>query len=200
MRFATIAVIAGFAAMASAQAANTFGTVSVGDGNSSGNDNNGCHGVLQNEKTCCVGGTLILSICDGWPICNSPPTTTSGVVGCITNIPVSDPNYSALQESILASATGSGSSPKETGADSSAAATQGGASSDSAPSQTKAGSAQETAAPKTTMATSAAAGTKGSAAATSSSALPASSKAGDAGKNAAGLGIAAAAALAVAAL
>lgn len=211
MHASTIALIAGLVAMASAQAPNTFGTASVGDG-SNGNDNdngsntneqndtNGCHGVLQNSKSCCVGGTLILSICDGWPICNSPATTTGGVVGCITNIPVSDPNYSALQASALASATGSGNSPKETGSsgsDSSVATTKGSAS-DSAPSQTKGGSAHATDAPKSTMVTSPA-GNNGGAAATSSSAAPASSKTGDAGKNIAGMGIAAAAALAAAA-
>ena len=38
-------------------------------------DDNVCHGVLQvqdSATTCCVGGRLTLSVCDGWPICNGP--------------------------------------------------------------------------------------------------------------------------------
>ncbi|KAH7002724.1 hypothetical protein EDB82DRAFT_241 [Fusarium venenatum] len=64
-----------------------------------------CPGVLQvtgdNDDHCCVGGTLNLSTCEGWPLCSGPhtaaPEPTS--ISCATKIPLTANNYSSLIES-----------------------------------------------------------------------------------------------------
>ena len=72
-----------------------------------------CPGVLHAANgaasSCCVGGTLYLSTCVGWPICQGPATTTTGPLSCATDIPVTVNNYAALiasaSESLAASGT-----------------------------------------------------------------------------------------------
>ncbi|KAI8716039.1 hypothetical protein NCS52_00896500 [Fusarium sp. LHS14.1] len=64
-----------------------------------------CPGVLQvtgdNDGHCCVGGTLNLSTCKGWPLCSgrqtAAPEPTS--ISCATKIPLTASDYSSLIES-----------------------------------------------------------------------------------------------------
>ncbi|KAL2669826.1 hypothetical protein Neosp_015271 [[Neocosmospora] mangrovei] len=64
-----------------------------------------CPGVLQvnggNDAHCCVGGTLNLSTCEGWPLCRGPqtaaPEPTS--ISCAAKIPLTANDYSSLVES-----------------------------------------------------------------------------------------------------
>ncbi|KAM0234369.1 hypothetical protein ACHAP5_010091 [Fusarium lateritium] len=70
-----------------------------------GSSNNGikCPGVLQasgrdSDGTCCVGGKLDLSTCEGWPICTGS-TREPKPLSCATRIPVSAKDYSSIIES-----------------------------------------------------------------------------------------------------
>lgn len=64
-----------------------------------------CPGVLQatgdNDAHCCVGGTLNLSTCEGWPLCRgrqtAAPEPTS--ISCAAKIPLTANDYSSLIES-----------------------------------------------------------------------------------------------------
>ncbi|CAJ0542757.1 Ff.00g002380.m01.CDS01 [Fusarium sp. VM40] len=116
-----------------------------------GSSNNGikCPGVLQvsgsdSDGTCCVGGKLDLSTCEGWPICTGS-TREPKSVSCATRVPVTAKDYSSIIESAsskylqgseasatddsMPSATGTGESSKQAA---SATATN----SDASPSET----------------------------------------------------------------
>ncbi|KAI1372426.1 hypothetical protein F4677DRAFT_449329 [Hypoxylon crocopeplum] len=69
--------------------------------------------VKNSEQGCCVGGTVdppVLSVCNGWPICNGPTTTTwtSTPISCATIVTLG-PDYSqgisSASESLKASGT-----------------------------------------------------------------------------------------------
>ncbi|WZH49739.1 uncharacterized protein QYS62_010948 [Fusarium acuminatum] len=71
----------------------------------SGSSNNGikCPGVLQasgsdSDGTCCVGGKLDLSTCEGWPICTGSSWEPKSV-SCATRVPVTAKDYSSIIES-----------------------------------------------------------------------------------------------------
>ncbi|KAI0376962.1 hypothetical protein F5Y04DRAFT_285380 [Hypomontagnella monticulosa] len=73
-----------------------------------------CPGVrFQNGASgCCVGGTIdppVLSVCEGWPICQGPTTTTwsQTPISCAT-IVTDGPSYSALVSSAESSMKASG--------------------------------------------------------------------------------------------
>ncbi|KAF9768203.1 hypothetical protein IL306_014526 [Fusarium sp. DS 682] len=67
-----------------------------------GENNKNCPGVLNNsgdgKAYCCIGGTLDLSTCEGWPVCTGSswePKTHS----CYTTIPVSASDYDSRVKS-----------------------------------------------------------------------------------------------------
>ena len=143
--------------------------------NFNGNDSNGgqsCPGVLvatgnggSQSSYCCVGGTLLLSTCPGWPICQGPATTTTpeGGPSCAAKIDVSATDYSAAVSSASASFYGGG----------------GGASSGSASaSEGASGSSGSSGAAETASSVSASAASAGSSAASSASAAASSAKGG----------------------
>ncbi|SPJ88878.1 uncharacterized protein FTOL_12773 [Fusarium torulosum] len=86
--------------LASILQSTTAQTTTFGD-----SSNNGvkCPGVLQasgsdNDGTCCVGGKLDLSTCEGWPICTGSSWKPKSV-SCATRIPVTAKGYTSLIES-----------------------------------------------------------------------------------------------------
>ncbi|KAI2462931.1 hypothetical protein F4781DRAFT_437954 [Annulohypoxylon bovei var. microspora] len=129
-------------------------------------DTDNCPGVnfvQTNSKGCCVGGTIdqpYLSVCDGWPICKGPTTTTwiATPISCAT-IVTDGPNYDSEISSARASLEASGThlvtplssgvaqtttaSPGQSGSGSSAAATKTGSSSSTATAVTGSGSTMD---------------------------------------------------------
>jgi hypothetical protein len=55
----------------------------------------------------CVGGSLTLSVCAGWPICTGPTTidTATQTESCVTKVPLTQSDYSSVINS-YASANG----------------------------------------------------------------------------------------------
>ncbi|KAI1101864.1 hypothetical protein F4804DRAFT_286845 [Jackrogersella minutella] len=78
-------------------------------------DSNDCPGTSfdnSGSKGCCVGGTVdspFLSVCEGWPICEGPTTTTWSAtpISCATII-TSGANYESELSSARASLSASG--------------------------------------------------------------------------------------------
>ncbi|KIL87457.1 hypothetical protein FAVG1_09163 [Fusarium avenaceum] len=110
-----------------------------------------CPGVLEangggsdSDGTCCVGGKLDLSTCEGWPICTGS-TWEPKSVSCVTRVPVTAKDYSSIIESVSskylqgseASATDdSMPSATSTGGSSKQAASATATNSDASPSET----------------------------------------------------------------
>ena len=85
----------------------TAGITITGSSNFNGQDCPGVIALNDPDNYCCVGGTPFVSVCEGWPICGSNPTTTSGGVGgCVASVPFSASDYSALVSSAVASGSG----------------------------------------------------------------------------------------------
>lgn len=87
-----------------------------------------CPGANVQDGTssyCCVGGTVIVSTCPGWPICTGEATTTGGVEGCITKVPFTQSDYSQVVSSAAASISGGSSGGESTSEGGSSAAETG---------------------------------------------------------------------------